>query len=177
MTSQLTLNSNQSSDAIQRQARTEDRHVKFRALDTQHNLHLRHVHSWQNMDQFSCRCSASHRCSQDTHLSDTPNFTRHQSVRSADCNEPFIVNNGIFLSNTFSVLTHSSATIKSPFTCRWCEAHACLVSHRSHVTLQVGNPQGRWWPDQRHPRGSYSYPHSSSGYVATRGLLYPLYSA
>jgi len=51
MTSQLTLNSIQSLAAIQRQARTEDRHVKYRALDTQHNFHLRHVHSWQNMDQ------------------------------------------------------------------------------------------------------------------------------
>lgn len=48
--SRLTLNSIQSLDAIQRQARTRDRHVKYRALNMQHNFHLRHVHSWHNMD-------------------------------------------------------------------------------------------------------------------------------
>ena len=41
--SQLTLNSIPSLDAIQRQARTKDRHVKYHALDTQHNFHLGHV--------------------------------------------------------------------------------------------------------------------------------------
>jgi hypothetical protein len=49
--SQLTLNSIPSLDAILREARTKDRHVKHHALDTQHNFHLRHVHSWYNMDQ------------------------------------------------------------------------------------------------------------------------------
>jgi len=48
--SRLTLNSIPSLDAIQRQARTKDRDVKYHALNTQHNFHLRHVHSWHNMD-------------------------------------------------------------------------------------------------------------------------------
>lgn len=49
--SQLTLNSIPSVDAIQRQARTKDRHVKYHALDTQHNFHLLYVPLWHNMDQ------------------------------------------------------------------------------------------------------------------------------
>lgn len=143
--SQLTLNRIPSLDAIQRQARTKDRHVKNHALDTQHKFHLRHVHSLHNKDQtqFSCRCCASHRCSQDMHSSDTPDFTRHKKIRCSDCNQPFIVNSGMFLSNTFSVLRHSSATVKSSFICRR-EPNACLlVSHRSHDKRQDGNLQRR----------------------------------
>ena len=49
--SRLTLNSIPSLDAIQRQARTKDRHVKYHALNMQHNFHSRHFHSWHNMDQ------------------------------------------------------------------------------------------------------------------------------
>lgn len=87
------------------------------------------------------------------HSSGTPDFTRHQRIRCSDCNKPFIVNKGMFLSNTFSVLGHSSATVKSSFTCQ-CESNACLlVSHRSHDKRQEGNLQRRWWPDQRHPWG------------------------
>jgi len=58
--SRLTLNNIPSLDTTQRQARIKNRHVKYRALNMQHDFHLRHVHSWHNMDPHSFHADVVH---------------------------------------------------------------------------------------------------------------------